>query len=170
MKHTIAVLVRDSPGVLAKISGLFSRRGYNIESLAVGHSETPGVSRMTIIVEGDEKALEQIKKQLNKLIDTIKVVDLDPNKSVSRELALIKVKVNDTQQRSEVIQMVDVFRAKILDISEQSVTVEITGRQDKVQALIELLEPIGIREIVRTGDVSLARGLKVVTLPKKPKR
>ncbi|HHN81586.1 MAG TPA: acetolactate synthase small subunit [Methanomicrobia archaeon] len=170
MKHTIAVLVRDSPGVLAKISGLFSRRGYNIESLAVGHSETPGVSRMTIIVEGDEKALEQIKKQLNKLIDTIKVVDLDPNKSVSRELALIKVKVNDTQQRSEVIQMVDVFRAKILDISEQSVTVEITGRQDKVQALIELLEPIGIKEIVRTGDVSLARGLKVVTLPKKPKR
>jgi acetolactate synthase-1/3 small subunit len=170
MKHTIAVLVRDSPGVLAKISGLFSRRGYNIESLAVGHSETPGVSRMTIIVEGDEKALEQIKKQLNKLIDTIKVVDLDPNKSVSRELALIKVKVNDTQQRSEVIQMVDVFRAKILDISEQSVTVEITGRQDKVEALIELLEPIGIKEIVRTGDVSLARGLKVVTLPKKPKR
>ncbi|MCC7568949.1 MAG: acetolactate synthase small subunit [Candidatus Methanofastidiosa archaeon] len=170
MKHTISVLVRNSPGVLAKISGLFSRRGYNIESLAVGPTEVEGVSRMTIILEGNEQVLEQIKKQLNKLIDTIKVVDLDTNNSVSREMALIKVGVASTQQRSEVIQIVDVFRAKILDITDQVVTVEITGRHEKVDAMIELLSSFGIKEVARTGNVALSRGGKVVSLPKLAKQ
>jgi len=170
MRHTIAILVKDSPGVLAKIAGLFSRRGYNIESLAVGHTETKGISRMTIVVEGDEWALEQIKKQLNKLIDAIKVADLDPYNSVGRELALIKVKVDSPQHRAEIIQLVDVFRAKILDIGDQSLIIEITGRQDKVDAMIGLLSQFGIKEVVRTGKVTLARGLKVVSLPKKTKR
>lgn len=170
MKHTLSVLVRDSPGVLAKIAGLFSRRGFNIESLAVGHTESEGISRMTIVASGGEHTLEQIKKQLNKLIDVIKVADLDPNKSVGRDMALIKVKVESPQKRSEVIQMVDVFRAKILDISETSLIVEITGRQDKVEAFIRLLEPLGIKEVVRTGKIALARGLKVVSLPKQTKK
>jgi acetolactate synthase-1/3 small subunit len=170
MKHIISVLVKDSPGVLAKIAGLFSRRGFNIESLAVGHTDVEGISRMTIIVTGDDYMLEQIKKQLNKLIDVIKVVDLDPMNSVGRDLALVKVKVDSPQKRSEVIQMVDVFRAKILDITEGSLIVEITGRQDKVDAFIKLLEPIGIKEVVRTGKVALARGLKTVSLPKQSKK
>jgi len=170
MKHTLSVLVRDSPGVLAKIAGLFSRRGFNIESLAVGHTESEGISRMTIVASGGEHTLEQIKKQLNKLIDVIKVADLDPNKSVGRDMALIKVKIESPQKRSEVIQMVDVFRAKILDISETSLIVEITGRQDKVEAFIRLLEPLGIKEVVRTGKIALARGLKVVSLPKQTKK
>ena len=170
MKHIISVLVRDSPGVLAKIAGLFSRRGFNIESLAVGHTEVEGISRMTIVVTGDDYMLEQIKKQLNKLIDVIKVVDLDPMNAVGRDLALIKVKVESPQKRSEVIQMVDVFRAKILDITEGSLIIETTGRQDKVDAFIKLLEPFGIKEVVRTGKVALARGLKVVSLPKQSKK
>jgi acetolactate synthase-1/3 small subunit len=170
MKHTISVLVRNSPGVLAKISGLFSRRGFNIESLAVGPTEVEGVSRMTIILEGNEQVLEQIKKQLNKLIDTIKVVDLDTNNSVSREMALIKVGVASTQQRSEVIQIVDVFRAKILDITDQVVTVEITGRHEKLDAMIELLSSCGIKEVSRSGHVALSRGGKVVSLPKLAKQ
>jgi len=170
MRHIISVLVKDSPGVLAKIAGLFSRRGFNIESLAVGHTDVEGISRMTIIVTGDDYTLEQIKKQLNKLIDVIKVVDLDPLNSVGRDLALVKVKVETPQKRSEVIQMVDVFRAKILDISEGSLIVEITGRQDKVNAFIKLLEPFGIKEVVRTGKIALARGMKVVSLPKQSKK
>jgi len=170
MRHIISVLVKDSPGVLAKIAGLFSRRGFNIESLAVGHTDLEGISRMTIIVTGDDYMLEQIKKQLNKLIDVIKVVDLDPSNAVGRELALVKVKVETPQKRSEIIQMVDVFRAKILDITEGSLIVEITGRQDKVNAFIKLLEPFGIKEVVRTGKVALARGMKVVSLPKQSKK
>ena len=170
MKHTISVLVRNSPGVLAKISGLFSRRGYNIESLAVGPTEIEGISRMTIVINGDDQVLEQIKKQLNKLIDTIKVVDLERDNEVSREMALIKVQVESTQQRSEVIQIVDVFRAKILDISEQILTIEITGRHEKVDAMIELLSSFGIKEVARTGVVALSRGSKVVSLPKQAKQ
>ncbi|MHC1605066.1 MAG: acetolactate synthase small subunit [Candidatus Methanofastidiosia archaeon] len=166
MKHTIALLVKDNPGVLAKIAGLFSRRGFNIESLAVGHTEERGISRMTIVAEGDDRTLEQIKKQLNKLIDTIKVTDLDPDKSVGRELAFIKVNVESTQKRSEIMQIADIFRAKIVDIGNQTITIEVTGVQDKVDALIDLLRSFGIRETVRTGKIALARGIKIVHVPK----
>lgn len=169
MEHTITMLVRDSPGILAKIAGLFSRRGFNIESLAVGPTEAVGISRMTIVVEGNDHTLEQIKKQLNKLIDTIKLTDLDPNSSVGRELALVKVRIDSPEARTNVIQIVDIFRAKIVDIGEQTVTVEITGGQNKLESLLKLLDPFGIKEVARTGKIALARGSKVVSLPKMSK-
>ena len=167
MRHTIAVLVKDHPGVLARVAGLFTRRGFNIESLAVGHTEENNISRMTIIVEGDERALEQITKQLNKLIDVIRVRDIFPSNSVERELALIKVNTNSLANRSEIIQMVDIFRAKIIDVNSQMMTIETTGTEDKVNALIELLKPFGLKEVVRTGKIALFRGSKSVSTFKK---
>lgn len=167
MRHTIAVLVKDHPGVLAKVASLFSRRGFNIESLAVGHTEDANISRMTIVVEGDEQILEQITKQLNKLIDVIRVRDISPQNSVERELALIKVNANSLPARSEVIQMVDIFRAKIIDVDRQMVTIETTGTEDKVSALIELLKPFGLKEVVRTGKIALSRGNKAISVLKK---
>jgi acetolactate synthase-1/3 small subunit len=158
MRHTIAVLVKDHPGVLARVASLFTRRGFNIESLAVGHTEKTGISRMTIIVEGDERVLEQITKQLNKLIDVIRVKDIFPQNSVERELALIKVNTTSLLIRSEVIQTVDIFRAKVVDVNSQIITIETTGTEDKVNALIELLRPFGLEEIVRTGKIALSRG------------
>ncbi|HDK26128.1 MAG TPA: acetolactate synthase small subunit [Candidatus Atribacteria bacterium] len=163
MRHTIAVLVKDYPGVLAKVASLFTRRGFNIESLAVGHTEETGISRMTIVVEGDERVLEQITKQLNKLIDVIKVRDIRPQNSVERELALIKVNCNSLPVRSEVIQTVDIFRAKIVDVNNQIMTIETTGTEDKVNALIELLRPFGLKEVVRTGKIALSRGSKYIS-------
>ncbi len=162
MRHTIAVLVKDHPGVLARVAGLFTRRGFNIESLAVGHTEENNISRMTIVVEGDERALEQITKQLNKLIDVIRVRDIFPSNSVERELALIKVNTKSLANRSEIIQMVDIFRAKIIDVNSQMMTIETTGTEDKVNALIELLKPFGLKEVVRTGKIALFRGSKSV--------
>ncbi|HBY57902.1 MAG TPA: acetolactate synthase small subunit [Candidatus Atribacteria bacterium] len=167
MRHTIAVLVKDYPGILAKVASLFTRRGFNIESLAVGHTEKTGISRMTIVVEGDERVLEQITKQLNKLIDVIKVRDLQFQNSVERELALIKVNTNSLPIRSEIIQMVDIFRAKIIDVNNQIMTIETTGTEDKVNALIELLRPFGLKEVVRTGKIALSRGSRDISTSKK---
>jgi len=167
MRHTIAVLVKDHPGVLARVASLFTRRGFNIESLAVGHTEETGISRMTIIVEGDERVLEQITKQLNKLIDIIRVKDIFPQNSVERELALIKVNTASLLIRSEVMQTVDIFRAKVVDVNSQIITIETTGTEEKVNALIELLRPFGLEEIVRTGKIALSRGSKDISTSKK---
>lgn len=157
MQHTITVLVENRPGVLARVSGLFARRGFNIESLAVSITDDPTVSRMTIVVTGDDSTLDQINKQTLKLIDVIKVIDYSQIPIVERELALIKVSA-EVDQRAAVMQIVDVFRAKIIDISDTSFTIEVTGGIDKVDAIENLLKPYGIREIVRTGKIAMARG------------
>ncbi len=160
MRHIISALVLNHSGVLARVAGLFSRRGYNIESIAVGHSEEPNQSRMIIVVNAeDDDVVEQIEKQLYKLIDVIKVNDLPPAEAVERELALIKVNAG-SQNRSEIMQIVDIFRAKIVDVSSRAVIVEITGSPDKVEAMIGLLKPYGIREIVKTGQVAMLRNFK----------
>lgn len=161
MKHTVAVLVENKPGVLARVSGLFSRRGFNIESLAVGVTENADTSRMTIVVSGDDKVLEQVMKQLNKLIDVIRVSDIPPEDSVNRELALIKVGVDSTT-RAEVMQIVDIFRAKIVDVGVKSLIVEVTGDESKINAIEQLLRQFGVKEMVRTGKVAMNRGAKVV--------
>lgn len=166
MKHTVAVLVENKPGVLARVSGLFSRRGFNIESLAVGVTENADTSRMTIVVSGDDKVLEQVMKQLNKLIDVIRVSDIPPEDSVNRELALIKVGVDSTT-RAEVMQIVDIFRAKIVDVGVKSLIVEVTGDENKINAIEQLLRQFGVREMVRTGKVAMNRGAKVVQSEKK---
>ncbi|MDR3656755.1 MAG: acetolactate synthase small subunit [Mycobacterium sp.] len=156
--HTLSVLVEDTPGVLARVAALFSRRGFNIQSLAVGATEQKNMSRMTIVVCVDDLLpLEQITKQLNKLINVIKIVEQEPDNSVSRELALIKVRA-DATTRSQVIEAVNLFRAKVVDVSTESLTVEATGTQEKLDALLRVLEPYGIRELVQSGVVSLARG------------
>lgn len=162
-KHTISVLVENKSGVLARVAGLFSARGYNIDSLSVGETEDPSVSRMTIVVKGDENILEQVEKQLNKLIDVIKVSDYIQTPHLERDLALIKVKA-DKANRSELMQIADIFRAKIVDVAEDSVIVEATGDAEKIEALIRMLESFGIREMSRTGIVAMARGGKVLTL------
>ncbi|HET7558674.1 MAG TPA: acetolactate synthase small subunit [Limnochordia bacterium] len=159
MKHTLSILVRDRAGVLTRVAGLFSRRGYNIESIAVGATEEPGISRMTIVVDGEEDNVEQVVKNVHKLVDALKVSDLTYDAMVDRELALIKVSA-DPANRSEILQVVDIFRAKIVDVAERTVVVEVTGDQGKVQAIIDLLRPYGIREIVRTGKIAIARGAK----------
>ena len=155
--HTIVALVEDKPGVLNRVSSLFRRRGFNISSLAVGKSEQPSLSRMTFVVEGDEDTLEQVTKQLNKLIDVIKVSELIEEDIVARELALIKVRATPTN-RSEIIQLVDIFRANIVDVSPQSLVIEITGEEDKIDALYNLLRPFGVRELMRTGQIAMSRG------------
>ena len=165
MKHTLAVLVENKPGVLARVSGLFSRRGFNIESLAVGITDNPEISRMTIVVSGDDRVLDQVTKQLNKLIDVIKVSDLDPADAIDRELALFKVNV-DKGNRSEVIQIVDVFRAQIVDVGVKTMIVAVTGTGDKIDAIEKLLRNFGIVEVVRTGKISMNRGAKTVKLVK----
>jgi acetolactate synthase I/III small subunit len=156
MKHTISVLVENKPGVLARIAGMFSGRGFNIQSLTVGETENTDVSRMTIVVGGDDSVLDQVNKQLNKLIDVIKVIDMTKEKFIERQLALIKVNVT-AATRSEIIQVAEVFRAKIVDISTKTFTVEVTGSDDKVDAFIELIKSFGIKEMVRTGAVALSR-------------
>jgi acetolactate synthase I/III small subunit len=155
--HTLSVLVEDKPGVLARISGLFSRRGYNISSLAVGPTEEEGISRMTICVTVDEFPLEQVTKQLNKLVHVIKIVELEPASSVQRELVMMKVRA-DATVRSQVLEVTQMFRAKVVDVSPEAVTVEATGTEDKLAALRRMLEPYGVREIVQSGMVALARG------------
>lgn len=160
-RHVLSVLVENQSGVLSRVSGLFSRRGYNIDSLSVGETEDPKVSRMTIVVRGDDHILEQIIKQLNKLIDVIRVVELDPEQSVFRELALIKVNTNMTT-RASVIEIVDIFRANIVDVSADTLTVEMTGDEAKIEAFIALMDSYGIAEIVRTGLTALQRGNKVI--------
>jgi len=156
-KHTLVALVEDKPGVLNRVSNLLRRRNFNIDSIAVGHTEQPNVSRMTIIVEGDDAHVEQARKQLDKIIEVVKIVDITNNATVARELALFKVKAN-ASTRSEIIQIVDVFRANIVDVSSDSVMVEVTGDEDKINSLLELLRGFGIREIARTGRIALTRG------------
>ncbi|QUH24454.1 acetolactate synthase small subunit [Serpentinicella alkaliphila] len=155
-KHILSVLVENQPGVLSRVAGLFSRRGYNIDSLSVGETENPAYSRMTIVVHGDDLTLEQIKKQLAKLVDVIKVVELKEEDAVQRELALIKVKA-DSKARTSVIEVVAVFRAKIIDVATESLTVEITGDKQKIAAFIEIMKTYEIKEIVRTGLTAIGR-------------
>jgi acetolactate synthase-1/3 small subunit len=157
MKHTIAVLVNDQPGVLQRVSGLFGRRGYNIESITVGQSEEVGLSRMVIVTWGDASTLEQIEKQLYKLIDVIKVVDLSSKPMVARELALIKVKA-DPSERPEIMGVVETFRAAVVDIGSTSLLVQVVGDTEKIDAMIELLKPYGIKELSRTGVTAMIRG------------
>jgi acetolactate synthase-1/3 small subunit len=166
MKHTLAILVENRPGVLTRVAGLFSRRGFNIESLAVGVTENPDTSRITIVVSGDDNILEQVEKQLNKLIDIIRVSDIPPEDSVSRELALIKVGVDSTT-RAEVMQIVDIFRAKIVDVGIKSLVIEVTGDESKINAIEQLLRQFGIKEMVRTGKIAMNRGAKVVQSEKR---
>ena len=159
MQHTITALVENRPGVLARVSGLFSRRGFNIELLAVSITEDATVSRMTIVVGGDERVLEQIEKQLNKLIEVIKVYDYSETPAVERELALIKVTAGP-DKRAEIMQISDIFRGKIIDVSERTLTIEVTGPVEKVDAFQSLLAPYGIKELVRTGKIALSRGAR----------
>jgi acetolactate synthase I/III small subunit len=161
-RHTLSVLVENKPGVLARVAGLFSRRGFNIESLAVGPTEVSEVSRMTIVVAVDELPLEQVTKQLNKLINVIKIVELEPAISVQRELLLVKVRA-DATVRSQVLETVQLFRAKVVDVAPEAVTVEATGTTDKLTALLRMLEPYGIREMVQSGMVALGRGPRSMT-------
>ena len=157
MRHTISILVQNHPGVLARVSGLFSSRGYNIESLAVGETEEADISRMTIVVSGDDTVLDQIEKQLGKLIEVIKVGDLNSGASLSRELCLIKVKA-ESQSRQELFEIANVFRAKIVDVSHSSLIIEVTGNHEKVEGFVELVRQHGIVELVRTGAVAIGRG------------
>lgn len=156
MKHTISVLVENKFGVLARVAGLFSSRGFNIDSLAVGETEDPGVSRMTIVVHGDEKVLEQVNKQLNKLIDTIKVLDLTGEDFIDRELVLVKVHA-PASTRSEILEIVDIFQAKIIDVKPVTVTIEVTGDIHKIKGIMALLKGYGIKEMVRTGRIAISR-------------
>lgn len=157
--HTLSVLVENKPGVLARVAGLFARRGFNIESLAVNITDDPKTSRMTIVVGGDDDTIEQITKQLNKLIDVIKVQDHAGEEVVERELALLKVNCG-MEQRPHIVQLVEIFRASIVDVGAETMTIEITGGSDKIDAFVELVRPFGIREIVRTGKITLSRGSK----------
>ncbi len=157
MKHTLSVLVENKPGVLTRVAGLFSSRGYNIESLTVGETEDASVSRMTIVVSGDDVVLEQISKQLNKLIDVIRVLDLTSEAHVERELCMLKVQA-EAAVRDEVFQLVNIFRAKIVDVTPKAMTLEVTGTLEKNNALVELLRPYGLVELMRTGAVAMARG------------
>lgn len=161
-RHTLSVLVENKPGVLARVAGLFSRRGFNIESLAVGPTERPDRSRMTIAVSVDQQPLEQVTKQLNKLVNVIKIIELDESRSVQRELVMIKVAANE-DTRSKILEIVGLFRAKVVDVGPDTVTVEATGSGDKLQALLRVLEPYGIRELVQSGMVAVGRGSKTMT-------
>jgi acetolactate synthase-1/3 small subunit len=156
-KHTLVAWVEDKPGVLNRVASLFRRRGFNIDSIAVGHSEQPGVSRMTIVVNGTGNIVEQVRKQLDKVADVIKVSDISDEKMIARELALIKVRANSTT-RSEIIEIVDIFRANIVDVAADSLTIEITGDEEKVESLYNLIRRFGIKELVRTGRVAVTRG------------
>lgn len=159
--HCLSLLVENNFGVLSRIAGLFARRGYNIDSLTVGTTEDAKVSRITITVTGDEEIVEQIKKQLNKLIDVIKVIELKPGEAIRRELVFIKVKAND-ETRSNIVEISNLFRAKVVDVSRESLVLEITGTRDKVDAFFNMIEPYGILEFVRSGDTGLQRGHKKI--------
>lgn len=156
-KHTIVALVEDKPGVLNRVASLFRRRGFNIDSIAVGHSEMPNFSRMTIVVDGTTTSVEQVRKQLDKIVETVKVSDITADEIVTRELALIKVKAS-SDTRSNIIQIVDIFRANIVDVASDSVTIEVTGDEDKINSLLNLLRGFGIKEISRTGRIAMTRG------------
>jgi acetolactate synthase-1/3 small subunit len=161
-RHTLSILVEDKPGVLARVASLFSRRGFNIESLAVGPTEVPEVSRMTIVVNVEGAILEQMTKQLNKLINVLKIVELDADASVQREIMLVKVKA-DLESRSHILETVQLFRAKVVDVATDAVTIEATGAHDKLDAFLRVLEPFGIKELVKSGLVAVGRGPRSIT-------
>ena len=157
MKHTLSILVENKPGVLTRVAGLFARRGFNIESLVVGESEDPRLSRMTITIDGAEQPIDQVTKQLHKLINVVKIRDLDPESMVARELALMRINA-DGDKRTEVLQLAEIFRAKVVDVDRKTMTLEVTASPDTLEALEKLLQPLGIIEIVRTGTVAIGRG------------
>jgi acetolactate synthase-1/3 small subunit len=161
-RHTLSVLVENKPGVLARVASLFSRRGFNIESLAVGPTEHDDISRISLVASVEGHTLEQLTKQLNKLVNVLKIVELDPQDSVQRELLLVKVRA-DVSTRSAVLEMVQLFRAKVVDVSPEAVTIEATGTRDKIEALVRVLEPYGIRELVQSGMVAVGRGARSIT-------
>ena len=161
-RHTLSVLVENKPGVLARVAGLFSRRGFNIDSLAVGPTEHPEVSRMTIAVNVEDSPLEQVTKQLNKLVEVIKIVELDPATSVSRELLLVKVRA-DEATRGRVLEVVQLFRAKVVDVGTEAVTIQVTGNRGKLEDFLRVVEPFGIRELVQSGMVAIGRGGRSIT-------
>lgn len=169
MKRILAVLVENHPGVLARVAGLIRRRGYNIDSLAVGVTDDPDISRITLVVDGDEAQLQQVQKQLHKLIEVIKVSDLDANNAVARELALIKVHA-DPSRRPQVLQLASIFRANVVDVGKKAVTIEVTGTHDKVEALINLAREYGLQEVVRTGVIALERGAGAIKFEKEDYR
>ncbi|MCW4021753.1 MAG: acetolactate synthase small subunit [archaeon] len=162
--HIISTIVEHKPGVLYTVSNLFRRRGFNIDNISVGPTEEPGIARMTIMVTGDNRTIEQVIKQLNKLIDVLKVTRLDPENIVTRELALIKVNATSTKARSDIINYADIFRARVVDVCTESLMMEITGTSDKIDAFITLMKPFGIKEVARTGITSLSRGPKSVKI------
>ncbi len=159
MKHTLSVLLQNKPGALSRVTGLFSGRGFNIESLCVAETLDPKVSCMTLVTRGDESIIEQITKQLHKLIDVIKVTDISEGEFVEREMVLLRVKA-ETSTRAEVLRVIDIFRGKVVDVSPTSYSVEITGSESKIQAVVDILRPIGIKEIIRTGTIAMARAPK----------
>ena len=161
-KHTLSVLVENKPGVLARIAALFSRRGFNIDSLAVGPTEHAEISRMTVVVDVEDLPLEQVTKQLNKLVEVLKVVELEPGSAVQRQVMLIKVRA-DAATRSQVLEFVQMFRAKVVDVATESLTIEATGTGEKLTALLEVLEPFGVRELVQSGLVAIGRGPRSIT-------
>ena len=160
--HVLSLLVEDKPGLLTRVAGLFARRGFNINSLAVGPTEIDGLSRITVVVDVEELPLEQVTKQLNKLVNVIKIVELDPEQSVHREHLLIKVRVDNTT-RSQILEAVNLFRARVVDVSPDALVIEVTGDSGKVQALLRVLEPYGIREIAQSGLLAIGRGGKSIT-------
>lgn len=162
MSHVLSLLVEDKPGLLTRVAGLFARRGFNIESLAVGKSEIEGLSRITVVVDVDQLPLEQVTKQLNKLINVIKIVELDPSQAVTREHLLIKVRV-DNMSRSQILEAVNLFRAKVVDVATDALVIEVTGDTPKIQAFLRVLEPYGIKEIAQSGLLAIGRGPKSIT-------
>lgn len=160
--HVLSLLVEDKPGLLTRVAGLFARRGFNIESLAVGHSEIPGLSRMTVVVDVEDLPLEQVTKQLNKLVNVIKIVELEPGQAVQREHMLIKVRVDNTT-RSHVLEAATLFRARVVDVATDALVIEVTGDSAKVEALLRVLEPYGIKEIAQSGLLAISRGSKSMT-------
>jgi len=162
VSHVLSLLVEDKPGLLTRVAGLFARRGFNIESLAVGKSEIEGLSRITVVVDVEELPLEQVTKQLNKLINVIKIVELDPAQAVTREHLLIKVRV-DNMSRSQILEAVNLFRAKVVDVATDALVIEVTGDTPKIQAFLRVLEPYGIKEIAQSGLLAIGRGPKSIT-------
>jgi len=162
--HIISTIVEHKPGVLYTVSNLFRRRGFNIENISVGPAEEVGLARMTIMVRGDDRTIEQVIKQLNKLIDVIKVTRLNPEHSVTRELALVKVNAVNTKARSDIINYADIFRARVVDVSPDSLMMELTGTSDKIDAFINLMKPFGVKEVARTGKTALSRGAKSIII------
>jgi acetolactate synthase-1/3 small subunit len=157
VKHTLSVLVENKPGVLTRVAGLFARRGFNIESLAVGVSEDPQLSRVTIVIDGDEHPVDQVTKQLHKLINVVKIRDLEAGSSVSAELLLVRV-AGEGDKRTEALQIAEIFKAKIVDVDRKSITLRVVGTNDKLEALLALLQPLGVLEVVRTGTIAMGRG------------